>query len=201
MNRVTEDKKNESRIKTGHNGSVLRVNSLFPGLNKKKGRITLNDFGKLHNYIKKIIHKGPSKKKRSSIRFGNKSKIRKTKSVVIREKRVKYGLEKYQDPNLKTVINKERIRNVNGKKIKEVKFKTVKRNKIKASNKLPLVAKNQRKRNLSRAHNQRHANVAVLGKGRVQAQQEQVRESDVVLRVLVPEGRKPKGLEPDPQEP
>jgi hypothetical protein len=63
---------------------------------------------------------------------------------------VKYGLEKYNDPNLKTIINKEEIKNINGKKVKEVKFKTVKRNKVKASNKLPLVGEKTRKKKLSK---------------------------------------------------
>lgn len=183
----------------------MRVNSLFPGMNQKKGRIILNDFSGLHNYLKKLIKKPPSSKKRSSIRFGKKNKgnIRKTQSVIIREKRVKYGLEKYKDPNLKTVINKERIKNVNGKKIKEVKFKTVKRNKIKASNKLPLVGKKQRQKKLSNATNGRLSALALLGT-ELQVRPGQARQAgqgDIVFGVLVAARRQSQGLEPDPQEP
>ena len=137
--------------------SVLRTNSLFPGINKKKGRIVLNDFGVLHTFLKKIVKsnkESPSGKRRNSNKFAKsdlpKNVLRQTKSVIIREKRVKYGLEKYNDPNLKTVINKESVKNVNGKKVKEVKFKTVKRKKVKASNKLPLVKEGERKKKLSK---------------------------------------------------
>ena len=64
--------------------------------------------------------------------------MKESKSVVIKEKRVKYGFQKYADPNQKTIINKERILNVNGKKVKEVQFKTVQRKAVEASNKLPI---------------------------------------------------------------
>ena len=78
-----------------------------------------------------------------------KHSLRQTKSVIIREKRVRYGFDKYDNPNTKTVINKEEIKELNGKKIKEIQFKTVKRNEVEASNKLPLVSQDKRKNRLS----------------------------------------------------
>jgi hypothetical protein len=137
---------------------VTRTNSLFPGINKKKGAIKLNDFSFLQGYLKKMVAKSKknkkSNKRRNSTKFSKsdlpKNMLRQTKSVVIREKRVRYGLNKYDDPNAKTIINKEEIKELNGKKIKEVQFKTVQRNEVEASNKLPLVSKNERKNRLSK---------------------------------------------------
>lgn len=135
--------------------SVKRTNSLFPGINKKKGRIVLNDFAFLQGYLKKMVSNGKKKKmkRRKSSEVAKfdlpKHSLRQTKSVIIREKRVRYGFDKYDNPNTKTVINKEEIKELNGKKIKEIQFKTVKRNEVEASNKLPLVSQDKRKNRLS----------------------------------------------------
>jgi hypothetical protein len=63
---------------------------------------------------------------------------------------VRYGLNKYNDPNTNIVKNEEKVLSLNGKKIKETKVKTIKRNRIDPDNKLPLYDKKRRKKILSK---------------------------------------------------
>lgn len=73
----------------------------------------------------------------SKIRRESKS-AKKKNTLVKKEQKIKYGLDKYTDPNQNVVINKERIVEIDGKRIKETKIKTVERKQIEATNKLPV---------------------------------------------------------------
>ena len=96
---------------------------------------------------RKLKHKVSKRFSKSDIPANT---LKKKKAIVIREKRVRFGLKKYLDPNQKTVINKERFITKNGKKLKEIKFKTIQRKEIEPSNKLPIQS-SVTKRRMSRS--------------------------------------------------
>lgn len=114
----------------------------------------LNDFGFLHQFLGNLKGKAePGAKKRAAGKKGVipanlKEKFRKVKKI-IRQKKVRYGLKKFAGAKGGTVINKEKIKRVNGKTIKEVEMQTIKREQVEASNKLPLARRKSRKRKLS----------------------------------------------------
>jgi hypothetical protein len=114
----------------------------------------LNDFGFLHGLLKKFKPKKDRNSKRirtnrSSILKHLKRNLQSSTKKIIRKKKIEYGLNKFDDPKRNTIINKEKIKHVNGKTIKEIETKTIERKKVEASNKLPLNKKNSRKRKLS----------------------------------------------------
>ena len=128
---------------------------MFPIYKRTKKDIKMSNYQYLHNYLKELRLKKHEKAnlKRSiskhSLPDYSNTPLRQTKSLIIREKRVRYGLNKYNDPNTDIIKNELNVVNVNGKLYKETKIKKIKRNRIDPDNKLPVYDEEKRRKILS----------------------------------------------------
>jgi hypothetical protein len=132
---------------------------MIPNMQKNKDKIVLSEYQFLHDYLRELRKRKtgsfviPRSQSKKSLNNDDQSWMRRTKSMVVREKKVRYGLNKYDDPNTNIVKNEEKVLSVDGRRIKETKIKTIKRNKIHPDNKLPVYNKDRRKKILSKNFN------------------------------------------------
>jgi hypothetical protein len=133
------------------NNKNKQKKKLFPGLDAKNNKIVLNDFHFLQKFISKLKpKKKPKTTKRRTRFFNNKKDLTKHLKVgikaITRQREVSYGTKRFKNINKPTIINKEKIKSINGKKIKETETHKIERKKVEASNKLPLTSTKSKRR-------------------------------------------------------
>lgn len=117
---------------------------------KIKKKPQMKDYKFLHDYLRDLRFFKDQKLKRNkskgSIKPEYKPPLRKARSMIMRDQRVGYGLQKYKDPDYNTETLDQDVVRVGGKVYRTTTVKRVERNRVTSDNKLPLVDKDSRQR-------------------------------------------------------